>query len=40
MGDEEEERKQGECCLTHIEQRLQHQSVVAPTVLRNPQSGT
>lgn len=30
MGDEKEERKQGECCLTHIEQRLQHRSTVAP----------
>lgn len=40
MGDEKEERKQGECCLTHIEQRLQHQSGMAPTALRNPQSGT
>lgn len=40
MGDEKEERKQGECGLTHIEQRLQHRSSMAPTALRNPRSGT
>lgn len=44
LGMREEEREWGEDrvlpLLTHIEQRLQHQSAIAPASLRDPRSAT